>query len=386
MKNMDFEFLINSTENIAIAIVILLVVSIEIWLVNKGFNYLKKKVENHNFKSYKIQSWELLDKDKKQLFYRGLINLIQILTILNIIYFSLILTLSLSPVTEVVANKLIDFIFLPLKTSFLQLVDYLPDLFTVVVIVVIFRYLISLVKSVAKEVVNRKLKIPGFEAHWARTTGRIMVFSLNILMIILIMPYLPGYESLAFKGIAAFLGALITIGGSSIIANFMAGIVITYMNSFRIGDWVEIDSTLGEIIEISAFAVKVKTHKKIIVTIPNSKILTTHINNYSGGKGNHQLLLHTKVSIGYEVLWKEVNELLLSAAHKTEGIDKTSQPFVRQDSLDDFYVIYELNVYSENPSEMPHVYSELHKNILEEFNTAGIDIVTPYYQVDRQEK
>ncbi|WP_127343026.1 mechanosensitive ion channel [Ancylomarina longa] len=55
-------------------------------------------------------------------------------------------------------------------------------------------------------------------------------------LLIMIIPLMPGYESLAFKGVATFLAALITIGGSSVIANFMAGIVTSYMNPCKVGD------------------------------------------------------------------------------------------------------------------------------------------------------
>jgi len=298
MKDTNFQFVLDYAEDIVIALAILALVALEIWLVSKGSRYLKRKVEKFNLQTFKIQSIELLDTGKQRLTLIGIVSFLQILAILLIIYFSLILTLSILPSTEDVANKLIEFIFLPLKSTFFKVADYLPDLFTVLITIVIFRYLVSMVKSVAREIVQKKLKIPGFEAHWARTTGNIVVFLLNTLMIILILPYMPGYESIAFKGVLALLGALITIGGSSIIANFMAGIVITYMNTFRIGDWVQIDDTSGEITEISTFAIKLLTSKKVIVSIPNSRILTTHINNYSSALGNHLEMLHTTVSIG----------------------------------------------------------------------------------------
>ncbi len=197
---------------------------------------------------------------------------------------------------------------------------------------------------------------------------------------------MPGYESIAFKGVAALLGALITIGGSSIIANYMAGIVITFMNSFRIGDWVQIDDTIGEIMEVSAFSIKIRTSKKVAVSIPNSKILTTHIKNFGSDKNKQKVILHTTVNIGYDIPMPKVNELLISAATRTEGLDFSTAPFVRQDKLDDFYVVYELNVFSMKPSKMTHIYSELHGYILEEFEKAGIEILSPHYQVAREQK
>lgn len=54
-----------------------------------------------------------------------------------------------------------------------------------------------------------------------------------------------------------------------------------------------------------------------------------------------------------------------------------------QKSLNDFYVEYELNVYTKQPGKMAHFYSELNKTILEEFNKAGVEILSPHYSAFR---
>jgi hypothetical protein len=52
---------------------------------------------------------------------------------------------------------------------------------------------------------------------------------------------------------------------------------------------------------------------------------------------------------------------------------------VRQQSLDDFYVTYELNAYTDNPHRMVNIYSELRENIQEAFNEAGEENLSPHY-------
>ena len=56
------------------------------------------------------------------------------------------------------------------------------------------------------------------------------------------------------------------------------------------------------------------------------------------------------------------------------------KPFVLQTSLDDFYVSYELNAYTNQPQKMAVIYSELHQNIQDKCNEAGIEIMSPHYQ------
>jgi len=385
MEDLNFQFVFQYAENIVYAVALLIFVGFEIWLINRGAKYFKRKIAGWNFQSFKIQSFELLATGKQKLAINGFISAIQVLAIVSVIYISLILALSIFPNTESVAIHLINLIFLPLQSSITIIGDYIPSLFTIIVIVVIFRYLVKIVKTISKEVHQGNMQIPGFESHWAKTTAGIIIFMINTFMLILIFPYLPGYESLAFKGIITFLGAMITIGGSSIIANYMAGIVMTYMNSHQVGDWVSIDETTGEITEISPFAIKIRTPKQVIVSIPNAKILNTHIKNYSRELG-HRTLLHTTISIGYEVPWKKVNGLLLSAAKNTESLDHSFEPFVRQLKLDDFYVVYEVNAYTGDARRMYQTYSDLHKNILDAFEGANIEILSPHYRVERAEQ
>ncbi len=44
---------------------------------------------------------------------------------------------------------------------------------------------------------------------------------------------------------------------------------------------------------------------------------------------------------------------------------------------------YELNVYTKQPKKMAHFYSELNKTILDEFNAAGVEILSPHYSAFR---
>ena len=78
---------------------------------------------------------------------------------------------------------------------------------------------------------------------------------------------------------------------------------------------------------------------------------------------NKGLIHHTTVTISYDAPWRKVHGLLVSAAERTSGLLRESPPFVRQQSLDDFYVAYEVNAYTDNPQGMSSIYSELHQNI-----------------------
>ena len=50
-----------------------------------------------------------------------------------------------------------------------------------------------------------------------------------------------------------------------------------------------------------------------------------------------------------------------------------------QTSLNDFYVTYEINAYTDQPNLMANIYAELHQHIQDKFNEAGIEIMSPHY-------
>ncbi len=379
---MNYQDIFSYSSDLLVGIGIFLFVVLEIYVVNRLARFFKNKAGKFNYKSLKIFNLEILDTGKQQLIINAIINLIQAFVILSAIYFTLVLALSALPATADIAQQLIDFIFIPLQNISEDVVSYLPDFFNIIVTIIVFRYLTKALKYLTQEVVAGRLSIPGFEARTAQTTASIIRALLFILMIIIILPSMPGYESLAFKGIVTFLGALITIGGSSVIANYMAGLVLTYMHAFDKGDWIEIDGVMGEVQSVGPFAIRLLSTKKEDISIPHSKILGSHIKNYSG-ENKDVLILHTEVSIGYDVSWQQVNELLLQAAERTELVNMSKAPFVFQKKLDDFYIVYELNAYLSDPSKMSLGYSELHKHILDVFNEADIEIMSPHYLAKR---
>jgi small-conductance mechanosensitive channel len=133
------------------------------------------------------------------------------------------------------------------------------------------------------------------------------------------------------------------------------------------------------VVEQTLLVTRVRTIKNVDITIPNAMVLGSHIVNFSSSCKEWGLILHTTVTIGYDVPWRQVHELLIAAANATGHIFEKPDPFVLQVSLDDFFVAYELNAYTEAPHLMALTYSELHQNIQDKFNEAGVEIMSPHY-------
>jgi len=223
------------------------------------------------------------------------------------------------------------------------------------------------------------ISIPGVATDTARPTYQLLRIVVIIFAVVVAYPYLPGGQSEAFKGITIFLGVLVSLSSSSIVGNLFAGIVLTYMRPYRIGDRIVVAGTLGAVIHRNLLVTRIRTFKNEEVVIPNASILNGQILNYSAFAREDGFILNTTVTIGYDAPWRSVHEIMLEAARRTEGVKQSPAPFILQKSLNDFHVSYQLNAYSDRPEEWEKLYGRLHQNIQDCFNEAGVEIMSPTY-------
>lgn len=366
---------------------IVLIVFTVIVFLNRIFRrfvaWLRTKRETF-FKGFHIRTYEVFTPERQLSVSLSVINLVRWLIIVLALYISLPVIFSIFPFTQGWATTLFAWIWNPAKNIALSAIKFLPNVFSIAVIFLATRYLVNFFRFLSKEIESSRLTLNGFYADWASPTFSIIKVLLYAFMFVAIFPYLPGSDSPIFKGVSVFLGVLFSLGSSSAIANAVSGLVITYMRPFQIGDRVKIGEVTGDVIEKTVLVTRIKTIKNEYITVPNASILAGHTINYSTSKENNEgLIAHTTVTIGYDVPWRKIHELLISAAQKTSDISDVTEPFVLQTSLDDNYVSYQLNAVTFAPEKLAKVYSELHKNIQDLFNDAKIEILSPHYRAVR---
>jgi small-conductance mechanosensitive channel len=254
-----------------------------------------------------------------------------------------------------------------------------PKAIYILVIVVVTHFVLRFVRVVANELERGRIKFAGFYPEWVQPTYKIVRVLLFAFAAVMIYPYLPANSRRLSRGsaISVFLGVLFSLGSTSAVKNFVAGIILIYTLGFRIGDWVTIGDNTGEVVQQSMLATHVRTIRNEEITIPNSVVLGSYVTNFSLQAKERGLALHTSVTIGYEAPWRTIHKLLIDAALKTRLILHDPPPFVLQAELEDSYVKYEINAYTDQPLQMPHIYSELHANIQDSFYEAGVEIMSP---------
>lgn len=287
--------------------------------------------------------------------------------------------LSFFPQTRSFSHAVTGWIVSGLQSMGSSALAYLPNLFIVAIVVVIASQVSRLITMLFEEVKKGNLSIGGFYPEWAEPSAKLIRMMVIALVVIIIFPYLPGSKSPAFQGISIFVGVLLSLGSSSAVANAIAGVILTYMRSFSIGDWVKIGDTVGAVQEKNMLVTRILTPKHETITIPNAAVMSGSVMNFTREAKNAGVIFHTTVTIGYDASWKTVHQLLINAAMATDGVLHDPAPFVLQTGLNDFYVSYELNAYTDVPTRMVFIYSDLHQNIQDCFNEAGVEICSPHF-------
>ena len=355
-------------------------------LTNRVYRRVRKRIirmKDTSLHPFMFQGYELLNTTKQVDLLVFVASICRYLIMGLQLLLSVPLVFYIFPQTKELAYSLLGYVWMPIKGIIEGIVDYIPNLITIVIICLAIRYLIRLFRYFSKEIETERLKIPGFYPDWAHPTFNIIRFLLYAFLIAMVYPYLPGSDKGVFQGISVFVGLIISLGSSTVIGNIISGWVITYMRPFKKGDKIKLNDTVGDIIEKTPLVTRIRTAKNEIVTVPNSFIMSSQSINYTTSAHEYGLILHAEVTIGYDVPWRQVHRLLIDAALKTPGVLHDPHPFVLETGLNDWYPVYQINAYTREAHRMTAIYSELFQNIQDCFNAEGVEIMSPTYIATR---
>lgn len=378
--------IITLLKEFGLALLVLIITYLIIKYIFIAFRWTAIKIhaqENKRITGIKIKDYTLFDASRQVAVLINLNTILKWLVVLSTVYIALPILFGIFPWTKDMAQTLFGYVLDPLKDIGLGLWNYLPNLITVIVIIVVFRYVLKGLYFLKLEIQQENLKLPGFYSDWAAPTYQIVKVLVFAFMIVVIFPYLPGSDSPVFQGVSVFLGFLFTFGSAGSLSNIIAGLILTYMRLFKMGDRVKIGSISGDVIEKNMLVTRVRTTKNEIISIPNATVMNSHTINYSSDAPEKGLVMHSTITIGYDVPWRKMEEVLIKAALKTPLLLEDPAPFVLQTSLDDFYVSYQINAYTREPNKQATIYSNLHANIQDFCNEAGIEIMSPHYRAAR---
>lgn len=286
---------------------------------------------------------------------------------------------SLFPWTRVWSESLGDWSLGVIRHLSLSIVASLPGLMIVVLIFLLTWLIIRLVKVVLDQVAAGRIQIPGIHPETVSATRRLISVVIWLFALSAAYPFLPGANSLAFKGISVFFGLMLTLGSTGVMTHAMSGLVLIYSRALRKGDWIRLADNEGQVSEIGVLATKILTRENYIVTVPNAVVVSGKIINLSAESADGGVNLTTSVTIGYDTPWRQVHALLELAARRTPGIVQQIAPVVRKLGLLDWYTSYELQVRLLPTTKLPDGRNALHSSIIDVFNEFGVQIMSPNF-------
>ena len=332
---------------------------------------------------------KVLDFDLRPLILginRGLVKLTIAATIAVMLYVWLTFVLLRFPYSEPWGRGLTNFLIELAERLGNGFLRSIPGMFTVIVIFLLTRIVGRIVNRFLFEVEQGRLASSWLHSDTARATRRIVAVLIWIFGLVVAYPYIPGSSSDAFKGISVFVGLMVSLGSAGFVNQVMSGLVVIYSRALRRGEFVRIGDDIGTVTDVGMLSTKLVTRKKEEITIPNAVLVGTKTVNYSRQASDGGAMVGTTVTIGYDAPWRLVHEMLLHAADQTSGVRKEPAPRVWQIALSDFYVEYELVVNLNHPEDRLPVLSELHMHIQDAFNEQGVQIMSPHFESQPNEK
>lgn len=369
-------------KNIIFILLILIIQYILLRITNWIYRKSRKKVRiiiKKQLKPIFIKNYEFLSIGKQLKIIFLLLKIFKYFIIIIQFLISALSIFSIFPQTKTVLLVLFFHIWDSIKQVGINILHYIPNMLSIITIWIVFHYIIKGLKALTEEIEKKRLKLSGFYPDWAKPTFSIIRFLLYAFMIALIYPHLPHSESEAFKGISVLVGLIFSIGSSSAIGNLVAGIIITYMRSFKIGDMIKINDIMGNVIEKTPIVTRILTIKNEIVTIPNATVMNTQSANLSESARTNGLIIYFDVTFGYNTPWRTIHKILLDGAKITSNVLNEPAPFVLETNFNDFYITYQINAYINDANKIIQIFSELRQNIQDKFNEAGLSMIAPHY-------
>ncbi|MFI5211075.1 MAG: mechanosensitive ion channel family protein [Gemmatimonadales bacterium] len=330
-----------------------------------------------------VGGFNLLRKDQLETGVKIVLHALAWIVTPVLLYLYAVFVLTRWPYTRPWGEATGGFLRHTLTSIGLGILHALPSLVVIGIIVWLTRLGTRLLNTFFEAVAAGRARVAGFHPDTAMATRRISVAMLWVFAAAAIYPNLPGSGTDAFKGISILAGVLVTFGSSGLAGQAMSGLQLVYARGFKVGDFIKVGEVEGTVLELGLLSTRLRTVWNEIVAIPNSVVVSGAVTDYSSAAHpGTPVFITGSVTIGYDVPWRTVHDLLLKSAGEVEGLASTPAPLVLQQALDDSYVSYQVGAAMAaggDSSRVPVLRSELKGKIQDVFNEAGVEILSPSF-------
>jgi small-conductance mechanosensitive channel/CRP-like cAMP-binding protein len=176
------------------------------------------------------------------------------------------------------------------------------------------------------------------------------------------------------------LTATIGLAFQSTLANMLAGLTIHLEKPLRQGDWISAGGHEGRVMDITLRSTRIMTIEHNEVFIPNSKVLSEAVVNYS--LPNTLQTRKLSVGVNYNVPPNKVRNVILEVLGAVKGVNQHPEPVIRVTNYGDFAVHYEIRYTISDFARHVDLEAEIMNLLWYRFKRSGIDIPMPVRDIN----
>ena len=209
----------------------------------------------------------------------------------------------------------------------------------------------------------------GMSANIRPFLMSIMSVSLKVLLLIIVAG-IVGIELTIFATIIAASVFAIGMSLQGSLGNFASGLIVLSLKPYHVDDWIQIEDKFGKVEEIGVFNTVVVTPGRKTLIIPNSKITSDVVTNYSK---KEMVRLEIDVTMPYEESFPKVKKIITEALSTIPQILSEPQPEIGIENFDSHNVQIAVRPYVK-PNDYWEVLFAAHESIKKSFSENGIKV------------
>jgi len=216
-----------------------------------------------------------------------------------------------------------------------------------------------------------------FDDQLVPVTRTLIKLGILVVGLLLIIQNLGGQVGSLLAGLGIG-GAAIALASKDTIANLFGSIVIFVDRPFQVGDWVEIGAQEGTVEEVGLRVTRIRTFANSLITVPNSTLTTTAINNWSRMRKRRMTLT---IGVTYDSTPDQLQAGVAAIREVLQTDERVSQDFMLvnftnfgSSSLDIF--VYAFTVTT-NWAEYMQTREELLLEFMRRFGDIGLSFAFP---------
>lgn len=185
-----------------------------------------------------------------------------------------------------------------------------------------------------------------------------------------------------FGKVVLVLGGLsigIGLGLQHIVNNFLSGLILLFQRPIKAGDWVVVGDFQGYVKRIDVIATEIETFDNASVLVPNSKMASTEVLNWTHRSKLGRVIV--TVGVSYDADVEQVREILLACAEAHPDILGRPEPRVLFQNFGDSALEFDVRFYIREIDNLLRIASEMRFAIRKAFAEAGIVIPFPQHDV-----